>query len=513
MKVRKQTSQQKIPVTFRDVTACFSEEEWNLLHVWQKELYKNVMNEIHQAMISLGPLIATSIFSLQPKESEDLHAVKHLESGRRHSTDHKTSNKVGSFEISFGINRDEYHLDPPDCIKRDHGCTSSGQEEREQILNFGTGLRVEQDFESSLMENQCAEDEESTTGLNSEHVDIRPVASFIIKEEDDPYNVIHDNSERGDNTGSPTRFPFLNSELAEGLEDPYCVEGKDSNGSLTSGFPATKHPDSLHIKEEQETYCIDDSDQSRSISSPKLDSGIMIQSTERTSGHVFVGATKNPLIADKEIISKGSSWSQCNEDLEGETATHCESVFGYHSHSSSTHTTTNMQTADKYKMSNGSLANPNLLVYQSSTQSNCGTDITARFDINFSQCIGRFSTQTKQNDFRPYKCTKCEKSFSQKGTLSRHQKTHSGDKPYKCTECPKRFSRNGDLVIHLRKHTGERPFQCTICKKGFNQKRSLTSHHRTHLTKLPPKDLSCRTYESSYNQSVEIISQQETYSS
>ncbi|KAJ1155448.1 hypothetical protein NDU88_008178 [Pleurodeles waltl] len=216
-----------------------------------------------------SPLIATSIFSLQPKESEDLHAVKHLESGRRHSTDHKTSNKVGSFEISFGINRDEYHLDPPDCIKRDHGCTSSGQEEREQILNFGTGLRVEQDFESSLMENQCAEDEESTTGLNSEHVDIRPVASFIIKEEDDPYNVIHDNSERGDNTGSPTRFPFLNSELAEGLEDPYCVEGKDSNGSLTSGFPATKHPDSLHIKEEQETYCIDDSDQSRSISSPK----------------------------------------------------------------------------------------------------------------------------------------------------------------------------------------------------------------------------------------------------
>ncbi|XP_078503076.1 uncharacterized protein LOC144761665 [Lissotriton helveticus] len=505
MKVRKETSQQKVPVTFRDVTACFSEEEWNLLHVWQKELYKNVMNEIHQAMISLGPLIATSIFSLQPKENEDLYAVKPLESGRRHSIDHKTSNNDGSFEISFGINREKHTLDPPDSGKRDRGCISSGQEERDQILNFGTGLHMNQDFESSSMEKQCAEDEEGTTGPNSDHVDIRPVVSFSIKEEDDPYNVIDDSSEREDSTGSPTRFPFLNSELAEGFVDHYCVEEKDSNGRFNSGFPVTKHLDSLHIKEEQETYCIDDSDRSESISSPKLGSGIIIKSAERTSGQVLLGAMKSPLINNQDIISKSSTWSQCNEVLEGESTAQCESVFGYQSHSNSNPASTNIQTADKYKMSNINLANPNLPVHQSSAQSNCGTDRTARFDINFSQCTGRFSDQTKHNGFRPYKCTKCEKSFSQKGTLSRHQKTHSGDKPYKCAECPKRFSRNGDLIIHQRKHTGERPFQCTICKKGFNQKRSLTSHQRTHLTTMPPKGMSYRAYECSYNQSVEII--------
>ncbi|XP_069506536.1 zinc finger protein 777-like isoform X2 [Ambystoma mexicanum] len=48
----------KAPVTFRDVAAYFSEEEWKLLRNWQKELYKNAMKAIHQAMISLGYTIA-----------------------------------------------------------------------------------------------------------------------------------------------------------------------------------------------------------------------------------------------------------------------------------------------------------------------------------------------------------------------------------------------------------------------------------------------------------------------
>ncbi|XP_069489847.1 zinc finger protein 586-like isoform X2 [Ambystoma mexicanum] len=44
----------KLPVSFCDVVASFSEEEWKLLHTWQEELYKNVMKEIHQALFSLG---------------------------------------------------------------------------------------------------------------------------------------------------------------------------------------------------------------------------------------------------------------------------------------------------------------------------------------------------------------------------------------------------------------------------------------------------------------------------
>ncbi|XP_078529507.1 uncharacterized protein LOC144807720 isoform X3 [Lissotriton helveticus] len=66
-----QPSPGEAPLAFCDVAACFSDEEWELLQCWQKELYKKVMTEIQLAFSSLGPLIANSVFSLRPKEKED----------------------------------------------------------------------------------------------------------------------------------------------------------------------------------------------------------------------------------------------------------------------------------------------------------------------------------------------------------------------------------------------------------------------------------------------------------
>ncbi|XP_078511867.1 uncharacterized protein LOC144770922 isoform X4 [Lissotriton helveticus] len=55
-------------VSFHDVSAYFSEDEWKHLKQWQKTLYRNVMKEIHQALVSLGPLIENTVISLSNKE-------------------------------------------------------------------------------------------------------------------------------------------------------------------------------------------------------------------------------------------------------------------------------------------------------------------------------------------------------------------------------------------------------------------------------------------------------------
>ncbi|XP_069093007.1 zinc finger protein 2-like isoform X2 [Pleurodeles waltl] len=97
----------KAPVTFHDVVACFSEDEWNLLHKWQKELYRNVMMEIHQALTSLGPLIAASIFSLRVKENDDVCPFDRPDPEKSHSIKNFTNGAAVNPDVLCRVSRQE----------------------------------------------------------------------------------------------------------------------------------------------------------------------------------------------------------------------------------------------------------------------------------------------------------------------------------------------------------------------------------------------------------------------
>lgn len=85
---------------------------------------------------------------------------------------------------------------------------------------------------------------------------------------------------------------------------------------------------------------------------------------------------------------------------------------------------------------------------------------------------------------RPYKCDLCPAAFTTSGSLTTHNRTHTGERPYTCSLCNGSFIDKSTLTKHMRVHTGERPYKCDVCNAAFTQSGNLLRHMRMlHLDK------------------------------
>jgi len=75
-----------------------------------------------------------------------------------------------------------------------------------------------------------------------------------------------------------------------------------------------------------------------------------------------------------------------------------------------------------------------------------------------------------------YKCSKCDKVFYLRCTLTRHEKTHDKIRPHVCQFCGFSFSTTWNLKAHIRQHTGEKPYQCSKCGQTFTHNVVRKSH-------------------------------------
>ncbi|XP_062948107.1 neurotrophin receptor-interacting factor homolog isoform X1 [Cynocephalus volans] len=83
---------------------------------------------------------------------------------------------------------------------------------------------------------------------------------------------------------------------------------------------------------------------------------------------------------------------------------------------------------------------------------------------------------------------------------SAHQITfiriHKGSQACRCSECGKMFRNPRYFSVHKKIHTGEKPYVCQNCGKAFVQSSSLTQHLRVHSGERP---FECRVCGRTFN--------------
>uniref|UniRef100_A0A8C5MMB1 Uncharacterized protein n=1 Tax=Leptobrachium leishanense TaxID=445787 RepID=A0A8C5MMB1_9ANUR len=433
----------KNTVIFNEVAVYFSEEEWKNLEAWQKELYSDVMKDIHATLVSLGYSIAYPHILCRIRKEQDscIRGRDERSAGFpsinpsvlcpdiliKIKQDDDAAGESGKINCSTKWNSTE----PPSRVNEASNCNLQSSN-----LKIGkvTSTSADTFEESQLVFNPkfslwIKQVEEDSPGAQNEKAELFGEDSRVKKPSVEAPSVTHPDKSLGQN-GFFANF----SDKENSNKKQQTTQHKP---------PPTNKPDLSNQSEES------------------LLSIVLKRANTRT---FYMPSYKN-----SEVTGKRSPY-------DSKLPYNAHKPITYHQAVPDPNKPYRCALCEKFFKTVGIL-NVHMKTHTGVRPykcNECGKCFRDNWNLKVHQKIHTGETQ--------YNCSICNKAFIQYATYMKHRRIHTGEKPYACCYCDKRFTNSSNLVRHHRTHTGEKPYVCMECGKCFSYNTSLIQHKSVHAT-------------------------------